>query len=243
MNYTINDIINRIADLPKKKMDNKEQDFVRRYLGTQKKVLGASTGNIVKIAKEVVKDKNIKVGEIIELLNTLFAGGTFEEHAVGGKIFTFIKPKIRSLIPFSVIEKWLAKARGWIEIDVICQSAFTGAEVQDRRADWEKTISKFASSDNISLRRASLVLQTKPAREIDDKKMRRLGFETIGKLKSEKEILITKAVSWLLRALTVCDKEEVSDYILKNESSLPRIAVRETLKKIDTGKKNGVKIY
>jgi len=230
----------KIRILPRKQMTDEEQDFVRRYLGTQKKVLGAKTGDLVKIANEVVKS-DAKTDELIGILNGLFASETFEEHAVGGKIFTLIKPQIRSQISFSVIEKWLEKARGWVEIDVICQSAITGAEVQGRWVDWEKAIRRFSSSEIISLRRASLVLQTKPVREINDSKMRRLAFETVEKLKREKEILITKAVSWLLRALTVQEKEEVRSYILKNESTLPRIAVRETMKKIDTGKKNGVR--
>ncbi|MDP2951009.1 MAG: DNA alkylation repair protein, partial [bacterium] len=64
-----------------------------------------------------------------------------------------------------------------------------------------------------------------------------LAFENIEKLKPEKDILITKAISWLLRNLIKYHKKEVADYLKKNKNSLPKIAVRETEKKIKTGKK------
>lgn len=229
-----------LEKLPKKKMSQKELEFVGRYLGSSKKYLGAKTGDLVKIARGIDKDQgSISAKDLIKILTSLFSASTFEEHAIGGKIFSLLKPEVRAKIPFSILEKWLAKCRGWVEIDVICQSTFTGQDVFDRWTEWEKTIKKFSESSNISLRRASLVLQCKPARELEDKRFRKLAFETIEKLKLEKEILITKAVSWLLRSLTFKDKQEVKAYIIKNESTLPRIAFRETMKKIETGNKNG----
>jgi len=102
---------------------------------------------------------------------------------------------------------------------------------------WKKNILKFSRKENIQLRRASLVLQCRPSRNSDDPKLRRLAFETIGRLKSEKEVLITKAVSWLLRSLAVKNGPEVLRYLQANQESLPKIAYRETMKKIKTGKK------
>jgi len=230
----------KIAQLPAKKMSQKEQEFIGRYLGTNKKVLGVKIIDIVKIAKDIIKD-NLDLNDLIKIIRSLVFSDTFEEHAIGAKIFSLLKPEIRAKISFLELEDWLSKARGWVEIDTICQSTYTGEEVLVRLNDWEKTIKKFSKSDNISLRRASLVLQVKPVGKTNDLKLRQLAFETIEKLKQEKEILITKAVSWLLRALTVQNKEEVREYIIKNELSLPRIAYRETMKKIETGKKNNNK--
>jgi 3-methyladenine DNA glycosylase AlkD len=170
-------------------------------------------------------------------LNKLFSADTFEEHVIGGKIFTLLKPEIRQKIAYLELEKWLSKAKGWVEVDVICQSSFSGEEVQENYEKWEKAISKFSKSKIISLRRASLVLQNKPNKEINNPKMRHLAFKTIDRLKDEKDILITKAISWLLRSLTLQDKEEVKKYLETNKESLPKIAYRETMKKIETGKK------
>ncbi len=231
-------IKDKLNSLPKKKMAQKEQDFIQHYLGTRKKNLGIKIAEIIKIANDITKKQNeIPPSEMTILLNKLFSANTFEEHAIAGKIFTLLKAENRTKIPFSQIEKWLKNTHGWVEVDVICQSSFTAPEVLARWDGWQKTIKKFAKSENIQLRRASLVLQNVSLRKTDDKKVRQLAFATIDQLKSEKDILITKAVSWLLRSLTILDKEEVRQYLIRNESTLRRIAFRETMKKITTGKK------
>jgi 3-methyladenine DNA glycosylase AlkD len=226
----------QIADLPAKQMDAKEQDFIQRYLGTSKKVLGVRINNLITVAKDVVHGET-DIDNLIRIIDGLLAGKTFEEHAVGAKIFVLLKPEARGKISFSKLASWLEKCQGWVEIDTICQNSFSGKEVLERWGDWEKAIKKFRKSANISLRRASLVLQVRTAKEVSEPKQRKLAFETIELLKSEKEVLITKAISWLLRNLSVQDKNEVKEYLIANESTLPRIAFRETMKKIETGRK------
>jgi 3-methyladenine DNA glycosylase AlkD len=101
----------------------------------------------------------------------------------------------------------------------------SGSFRQDRR-DWIK-------------RRASLVLLTRPLRESDDPRLARLAFAIIGRLKHEKDILVTKAVSWLLRALIKYHRREVEAYLEDNMDTLPKIAVRETRNKLQSGRKSG----
>jgi 3-methyladenine DNA glycosylase AlkD len=104
-------------------------------------------------------------------------------------------------------------------------------------AKWEKLLKKFNQSSNINKRRASLVLLTKPVRQSDDTRLSKLAFANIDNLKSETDILITKAVSWLLRSLTTFHKDEVLKYLETNKESLPKIAYREALSKALTGRK------
>lgn len=236
--YSLEQIKQKLIGFAKGTKNKKEIDFVRSYLGTQKKYLCVKTSDIVKIAKEITKKQDdFSSKEMLDLLNQLFSGETIEEHLLGGKIFTLLSPENRTKIPFSKLKKWLEKTNGWVEVDVICQSAYTAPEVLARWDDWEKAIKDFSKSRNIQVRRASLVLQCLSARKTNDKKVRKLAFEIVDRLKSENEVLITKAVSWLLRSLVFQGKEEVRDYLIKHESSLPRIAFRETMKKIKTGKK------
>lgn len=231
-------IKDQLDSLPKKTMDRKGEEFVGRYLGTKKKYLGAKTADVLRVATDISRDQNaISAEEMSELLSLLFSTDIIEDHMIGGKIFTLLSPENRSKISLDLLEKWLSRTNGWVEVDVICQSSFTAPEVLARWSDWQKAIKKFSKSSNIQIRRASLVLQTLSARKVNDKKVQELAFETVDWLKSEKEVLITKAVSWLLRSLTYQCKEDVKEYLLKNESTLPRIAFRETMKKIETGKK------
>lgn len=54
---------------------------------------------------------------------------------------------------------------------------------------------------------------------------------------TEKHVMITKAISWLLRSLIKYHKNEVTVYLKKNSLTLPKIAVREVRRKLETGKK------
>jgi 3-methyladenine DNA glycosylase AlkD len=80
-------------------------------------------------------------------------------------------------------------------------------------------------------------LLTKPVRDSDDTRLADLAFANIDKLKQDREILVTKAISWLLRDLIKNHRQKVEKYLQKNEDTLPRIAVRETRTKLLTGRK------
>jgi 3-methyladenine DNA glycosylase AlkD len=64
-----------------------------------------------------------------------------------------------------------------------------------------------------------------------------MAFKNIDKLKQNGHILVTKAISWLLRDLIKHHRQKVETYLKDNENTLPRIAIRETRTKLLTGKK------
>jgi 3-methyladenine DNA glycosylase AlkD len=104
---------------------------------------------------------------------------------------------------------------------------------------WRALIGRLAGDPNINRRRAALVLLTAPTRTSDDARFRDLSFEVIERLKPERPILITKAVSWLLRSMAGRHGPAVAAYLEANAASLPAIAVRETRTKLVTGTKSG----
>jgi 3-methyladenine DNA glycosylase AlkD len=67
-----------------------------------------------------------------------------------------------------------------------------------------------------------------------------VAFENIHHLKHEKEVLITKAISWVLRSMVKHHRKELEKF-LKEETELPAIAIRETQKVLKTGRKNSKK--
>ncbi|MBK7651308.1 MAG: DNA alkylation repair protein [Flammeovirgaceae bacterium] len=98
---------------------------------------------------------------------------------------------------------------------------------------------KFSKSKNIQKRRASLVLLCVPLRKPDNEELAEVALQNIERLKGEKEILITKAISWVLRSMIKHYHKRVSTYLTENKTTLPAIAVRETMMKLKTGRKNG----
>ena len=131
--------------------------------------------------------------------------------------------------------KWLDHLVGWVEVDTLCSGKYAKVEIKEQWSEWKKLLPKFACSGNINKRRASLVLLCAAIRNERHEEMGNLAFQNIQKLLREKEVLITKAISWLLPSMVKFYKKEVADFVLKNKAMLPAIAVRETLMKIRTG--------
>ena len=190
-----------------------------------------------KLAKEwLKKNKSITVAEFLAVLESLYRGRSHEEKTLASILLEYHHTG-RGAVGPRQLNRWLDYLVGWAEIDSLCQNTFTVDEILSNWREWERFIRTLSRDENINKRRAALVFQTTPVRNSDDKRLAALGFEMIDALKWEREIIITKAVSWLLRSMVQHHKRAVADYIKENRHSLPAIAVRETTRKIATGRK------
>ena len=228
-------IISEIIKYSGLKKPNKE-GFGLKYVGTNKPSYHLNTLNIRSIAKNFVKNHQFDLCQYIDLLNSLYSGESYDEVNIAAKIVEFY-PQLKAEFDLKYLDNWLNYTHGWAEIDTLCQMAFTDTDLLSRWSKWEKLIIKFSTDPNVHKRRASLVLLTKPSRLSDDKKIAALAFRNIDLLKSETDILITKAVSWSLRQLTKFHAVQVAKYLEKNKDTLPKIAIRETTTKLLTGRK------
>lgn len=225
------------VDKLKSKSTESETQWVQRYLGTDKIFYNFSTKQLVDLVKNFLKKSKLSPSEIIELLNSLYQfGTTYNEIAIAGKMVSFSKINTPDFDPNN-LDLWLNYTHGWAENDVLCQSNFTSDVLLSNWDSWQQILKQFNTSQNINKRRASLVLLTKSVGQSADPRLSKLAFANIEKLKEEKDILITKAVSWLLRSLTTFHKDEVLKYLEDNKESLPKIAYREALSKALTGRK------
>lgn len=208
------------------------------YIGSTKSAYTISTPESRKLIKNWLKKKTLTPKEYDELLSSLSRGKSHNEFSAIGKLLEYL-PKLRKKLEPKSLDIWLSNAEGWAEVDTICQGNFTADEILSKWPDWKKLIKSFSNSKNVHKRRASLVLLTSPVRHSTDKRLSELAFENIDKLKNEKDILITKAISWLLRDLIKNHKNEVEEYLKLSPDSLPKIAVRETINKLASGRKSG----
>jgi len=209
------------------------------YIGSTKFGYSLGTSLSRKLIKDWIKGhKNLSFKEILALLDSLSLGKSVDEVTAIGKFLEYM-PQMRSQVDPSSLDKWLDHVEGWAEVDTICAGTFTAEDYLANWPKWRGWIRKFAKDKNVHKRRASLVLLVSAVKQSSDSRLSDLAFENIDSLKSEKDILITKAISWLLRHLIQNHRREVEKYLAKNTGTLPKIAVRETKNKLASGRKSG----
>jgi len=226
INKVHQEIIQKLDKLIQDKHNFKERQWVQHYLGSNKPTRCIKTGELQKLSKNYLPD--------INLINSLYQNGTsFDELVVAANLTGRIES-----VDINQIDNWLNNAVGWAEVDTLCQSNFTADKVLPIWPGWKKFLIKLSSDKNINKRRASLVLLCKTLGQSNDSRVSDFAFDQIEKLKFEKEVLITKAISWILRQLVKYHPDELAEYLEANRDTLPKIAYREALKKLTTGKKN-----
>ena len=207
------------------------------YHGSGHRFLNVSVPDRRRIAKAWAgAHKAWPARDVLEVTESLLAGETHEEKTLGLLLLEQHRPARLATGPAEA-GRWLDRLTGWAEVDSLCQNLFPAEQQLADWPAWSALIRRLARDPNINKRRAALVLLTGPARRSDDPRVNDLAFETVETLKAERPIIITKAVSWVLRSMAERDAGPVADYLDRHASSLPAIAVRETRRKIATGRK------
>ena len=207
------------------------------YLSSGHHYYDVSIPTLRAIAKTWLKEnKDIAHEEFIAGIDGLYGGKSYEEKVLASLVISYHHAG-RQMIGPKQLDGWLDGLVGWAEIDSLCASAFTAKEMLADWSAWKRFLQTLARDRNINKRRAALVFLTTATRKSDDRRLAALALETVEALKHEREIIITKAVSWLLRSMVVQHKSMVAAYIKEHRDSLPAIAVRETSRKIATGRK------
>lgn len=211
--------------------------FSDAYLGNSHPRYPISAPTLRQIAKEWMRDhKTLSAQKFEKLLTSLIKGESSTEKVIAGMLMDAASKPQRQFNP-KVFDTWLNHLEGWAEVDSVCTGEYTVTEIPRQWSVWKKIVIEFSKSKDIHKRRASLALLCSPIRKVNNPDMAKTAFQIIQRLKGEKEILITKAISWLLRSMTGKFRKEVADFVDEFESSLPKIAVRETRVKLLTGKK------
>jgi 3-methyladenine DNA glycosylase AlkD len=215
--------------------------FLDSYLGNSHPRYPIAAPKLREIAKAWSRNnKALTSTEFRDVVDSLIHAPSSTEKVMAGMIMDYASKDQIKFDP-RIFDTWLDQLEGWAEVDAVCTGKYTINAILEDWDKWEKLLRRFSRSKNIHKRRASLVLLCSPIRYSTDISMASLAFENIDLLKHEKEVLITKAISWLLRSMIKNFKKSVSEYVAKNKSALPAIAVRETLTVLKTGKKTGGK--
>jgi len=176
--------------------------------------------------------------DLLAVVTSLFVGEAYEEKVLAAVLLA-ANARMRRLGTAALADAWLGHLQGWAEIDSLCASVFGPDEMEVDWPAWRGLVRRLGRDANINRRRAALVLLTRPTRLSSDPRYRDLALEIIEQLKAERPILITKAVSWLLRSMAGHHGAAVAAYLDANAATLPAVAVRETRTKLRTGTKSG----
>ena len=174
----------------------------------------------------------------LAVVESLFDGVSHEEKTLAALLLRENRKARRAVRPADV-DRWLGKLNGWAEIDGLCQNHFAAEEMIADWPGWKALIEGLSRDADINKRRAAMVLLNAPVRYSDDARFVGLALAVIDRLKAERDILITKAVSWLLRSMITRHRAAVEACLAAHGSSLPAVAVRETRIKLATGTKSG----
>lgn len=205
------------------------------YLGTTHRVLNASMPDLHKIASSFKKEhKTLTSHEYLSVLNELFAAPSFEEKVMGSLILGSF-PKLVPHIPETKLDAWLLTLTGWAEVDIFSDEV--DKWLSSNPKEGVALLKRWNKDAYLEKRRASLVVLCRTLRHDPDPKWKTLGLDFINNLTHEKRVMITKAISWILRAMIKYHKDDVRSYLNENLTTLPKIAIREVTRKLETGRK------
>jgi len=229
-----------LAEIIKKSGKPTQHTFLDNYLGNTHPRYPISMPHLRGVIKTWIQSSPLTPKEFQAVLTSLIKAPSSTEKMTAGILLDYANKEQINFDPKN-FDRWLNHLQGWVEVDTLCYGHFKVDQALENWSQWKKLLISLNKSKNINKRRASLVLLCKPLTRSDDKGLQVLAFQLIEYLKSEKEILITKAISWILRSMVKLHRNELKKYLTKNKQTLPAIAVRETFAKIKTGKKTNRK--
>ena len=233
-----------LAALEKHRRNRAHSQANDSYLSSGHHYYDVSIPTLRMLAKAWVRENcGIPDADFLLILDGLYRGKSYEEKVLASILLSYHRTAPGTIGP-KLLDRWLDHLVGWAEIDSLCvcvasdaRRNFTEDEILTGWSEWSRFIRTLARDKNINKRRAALVFLTVPVRYSEDESLAALGFEVIEMLKPERHIMITKAVSWLLRSMVRHHKCAVAAYVRENGQSLPAVAVSETTRKITTGRK------
>ena len=207
------------------------------YTGSGHPFYGVSVPERRRIAKRwIATHRDASIASVLGVVDALVGGESHEEKTLAAILLAAHRSTRRSVGP-PEFDRWLDHVAGWAEVDTFCQNVIPAEQMLDEWERWRPFIDQLSIDSNINKRRAALVLLTGPAAHSSDPRLAAQAVATMDRLIDERDILITKAVSWLLRSMITHHRQTVIDYLTNNDARLPRIALRETRTKLTTGTK------
>lgn len=217
--------------------DPKRHEQIRYYFNhTGLKMYGVNTGDKKRIARNwLMENKKTPPKIKSKIVRQLYLGESFDEKILASFISDNQVDIIKEFLQKD-LDLFIKEVDNWAVSD--CLSDILAQWVLISPKPRVKYLKQLIKSKNLWARRQALVVSfylNFTQSKID---YSQLVFELVEKTKHEKHPMIVKAVSWALRGLVKYHSGELRNYLKINLLTLPSLARREVVKKLETGKKN-----
>ena len=218
--------------------DPQYEAVIQRSIPSSLQVHGLRVFEIRKIVRSWrSQHKDIDLDDLLALIEALWAGPSREERLVALELLQHYPDSIPQLT-WEHFDRWRRDLDSWELTDVLglgVLGVWVAAD-QERRA---RHLWDLIADEDVWSRRLGLVGGIGLNRALQTVESATLVLEMVDQVKEDRHPMITKAVSWTLRALGTRHPAEVLPYLEANEDILARHVVREVTNKLTTGRKDG----
>ncbi|MGF1777192.1 DNA alkylation repair protein [Vibrio nomapromontoriensis] len=197
--------------------------FMKAYMRDQYQFFGIqSMPRRTALKPLFAKSQRPSFDELLDVIDELWAQPEREFQMVAVDLLI----KLKNQLPLAMLEgleRWITTKSWWDTVDMLATHIVASFFVRFPEETAE-VIGRWRLSDNIWLRRATLLYQLKFKQETD----KDLLFELIRENRSDKEFFIQKAIGWVLREYSKTDAESVVRFI--ETEKIEGLAKREGLK-------------
>ena len=201
-------------------------------------IYGIRMPEIEKIVKSVHEKFDCSYYDAVEVFRKLTRTNVEELKFAGFFFLNRFKKYFKEDIINLIREEYSKHCHTWSHCDSTCVrllGPYLGKKGNKRLA--EKTIDKWSNSDNIWIKRASMVILLKITmmkKDFDEEYV----FELVEKmLKYSEANYIEKGIGWLLKTCSKYKPEVIIDYLSNNKKNLSRIILRYASEKLPKEKR------
>jgi len=216
----------------------RRREGMSRYFTTSMTCLGVSVPDLRKVARQMFpRLRRHSADSVLKCCHGLLATGFFEARQLAYEVVSRHGATMDS-VGVREVEELGKGSDNWASTDAF--AVLVTGELWLRRRLSDQTILKWARSNDVWWRRIAVVssvpLNLKNRGGKGDVER---TFKVVDIVKGDRHPMVAKGVSWALRSLVVWDPVSVRRYLDENESVLPALVRRETLRKLTTGRKSG----
>jgi len=217
--------------------DTKYQAGQQMVMKTALHLYGVRVPDLRRLSSEWQRvHKGISRDDLLAMVEALWVGESYEERSMAIELLGRNK-RIISDLTWDHFDRWRHLVDNWGLDDGLATSIFgpwVAADLPGRLS----YLPALVGDPVVWSRRLGLVA-TVPLNRSASTAQPDLTFMLIDRLKAERHLMITKAVSWALRTLIKLYPDRVAAYLDDNQDVLPSHAVREVRNKLETGLKSG----